>query len=93
MIRKEEKIILQAAAICLKPLLKPEESMVYLNCGDTELLRKAKEKGVRKTSGGYYKRSDLDFIGGLHEETRLEEKIDGHMKRLKNKLSDKFNGF
>lgn len=93
MIRPDDKVVMRAIALCYKPLLKPEEAEIYLNVGPTELSRKMEEKGIAKTKDGYYKKEDLDFIAGLHEVTRLKDKINNHMKRIQNKLHDKYNGF
>lgn len=60
MMRKSEISIMKAVAICHKPFLKAEEAMIYYNLGRTQLSKKCSESGVNKTSGGYYKKADLD---------------------------------
>ena len=72
MINKEEKIIMRAIAICYKPFLKPEEALIYCNLERTQFAKKCEEFFIFKSSGGYFKREeldkmmagDLDFLSG-----------------------------
>jgi hypothetical protein len=43
MIKKSEKMVLNAVALCYKPFLKPEEAMIYCNLGRTQLSKKCEE--------------------------------------------------
>jgi hypothetical protein len=60
MIKRVDKILMQAVAICYKPFLKPEEAMIYCNLGRTQLAKKCAEYGIYKNSAGYFKREELD---------------------------------
>jgi hypothetical protein len=60
MVKKYEKIVLKAVALCYKPFLKPEEAMIYCNLGRTQLSKKCEEFGIYKNDAGYFKRDDLD---------------------------------
>ena len=60
MVKKYEKIVLRAVALCYKPFLKPEEAMIYCNLGRTQLSKKCEEFGIYKNDAGYIKREDLD---------------------------------
>lgn len=60
MINKEEKVIMRAIAICYKPFLKPEEALIYCNLERTQFSKKCEEYFIFKSSGGYFKREELD---------------------------------
>lgn len=60
MVKKDEKIVMKAVAICYKPFLKPEEALIYCNLGRTQLGKKCDEYRVYKNNAGYFKREDLD---------------------------------
>lgn len=60
MINKEEKVIMRAIAICYKPFLKPEEALIYCNLERTQFAKKCEEYFILKSSGGYFKREELD---------------------------------
>ena len=60
MVKKYEKIVLKAVALCYKPFLKPEEAMIYCNLGRTQLSKKCETFGIYKNDAGYFKREDLD---------------------------------
>jgi hypothetical protein len=60
MVKKYEKIVMKAVALCYKPFLKPEEALIYCNLGRTQLSKKCEEYGVYKNNAGYFKREDLD---------------------------------
>ena len=62
MVKKYEKIVMKAVALCYKPFLKPEEALIYCNLGRTQLSKKCEEYGVYKNNAGYFKREDLDRI-------------------------------
>jgi len=62
MMKQNETAVMRAVAICHKPYLKPEEAMIYLNLGRTQLAEKCKEYGIFKNVNGYLKRQDLDLI-------------------------------
>ncbi len=62
MTKNYDRAVMMAVALCLKPYLKPEEAMIYLNLGRTRLASKCAEYGIYKNSNGYYKREDLDLI-------------------------------
>ena len=60
MVKREERIVMKAVAICYKPYLKPEEAMIYCNLGRTQLTKKLEEYGIFKNQNGYYAKVDLD---------------------------------
>lgn len=60
--KESELLIIKAIALCFKPYLKPEEAMIYLNLGKTQLLKRCEEYGIYKNANGYFKREDLDLI-------------------------------
>ena len=60
MVKREERIVMKAVALCYKPFLKPEEAMIYCNLGRTQLAKKLEEYGIFKNPNGYYSKSDLD---------------------------------
>lgn len=60
MVKREERIVLKAVALCYKPFLKPEEAMIYCNLGRTQLAKKLEEYGIYKNLNGYYRKEDLD---------------------------------
>lgn len=72
MVKKYEKIVMKAVALCYKPFLKPEEAMIYCNLGRTQLSKKCEEFGIYKNDAGYLKREDLDkMLSGAPSETDL----------------------
>ena len=54
MVKKYEKIVLKAVALCYKPFLKPEEAMIYCNLGRTQLSKKCETFGIYKNDAGYF---------------------------------------
>ena len=77
MVKKYERIVLKAVALCYKPFLKPEEAMIYCNIGRTQLAKKTEEFGIYKNASGYYKRDDLDrMLSGVtsHLDENLKQK-------------------
>jgi hypothetical protein len=60
MVKKDERIVMKAIALCYKPFLKPEEALIYCNLGRTQLSKKCDESSVYKNNAGYFKREDLD---------------------------------
>ena len=62
MVKKYERIVMKAVALCYKPFLKPEEAMIYCNLGRTQLSKRCEDFGVYKNDAGYYKREDLDRL-------------------------------
>lgn len=60
MIKHDELIVMRAIAIFFKPVLKPEEAMVYCSLARTQLTKKCDEHGVYKNEMGYYKKEELD---------------------------------
>ena len=60
MVKREERIVMKAVALCYKPFLKPEEAMIYCNLGRTQLAKKLEEYGIHKNTNGYYSKADLD---------------------------------
>ena len=60
MVKRDERAIIKAIAICYKPFLKPEEAMIYCNLGRTQLAKKCEDYGVYKNASGYFKKEDLD---------------------------------
>jgi hypothetical protein len=60
MIKRDELIAMRAIALCFKPFLKPEEALIYCNLGRTQFSKKCDEYRIYKTSGGYYKKDDID---------------------------------
>lgn len=72
MVKKYEKIIMKAVALCYKPFLKPEEAMIYCNLGRTQLSKKCEEFGIYKNDAGYFKREDIDkMLSGTPSEIDL----------------------
>jgi len=72
MVKKYEKIVMKAVALCYKPFLKPEEAMIYCNLGRTQLSKKCEEFGIYKNDAGYFKREDLDkMLSGAPSEIDL----------------------
>ncbi|WP_211329998.1 hypothetical protein [Deminuibacter soli] len=62
MITQEEKIVMRAVALCHKPLLKPEEALIYTNLERTQLAKRCEEAHVYKNAAGYYEREQLDAM-------------------------------
>jgi hypothetical protein len=60
MIKREERTVMRAIALCYKPYLKPEEALIYCNLERTQFAKKTTECLVLKTDAGYYKKEDLD---------------------------------
>jgi hypothetical protein len=60
MVRKYEKAVMKAVALCYKPYLKPEEAMIYCNLGRTQLAKKCDIYGIYKNASGYFKKEELD---------------------------------
>jgi hypothetical protein len=60
MMKREERIVMKAVALCFKPFLKPEEALIYCNLGRTQFARKCEEYGVYKNNSGYFKKEDID---------------------------------
>lgn len=60
MVKRDEKAVIKAVAICYKPYLKPEEAMIYCNLGRTQLAKKCEDYGIYKNASGYFKKEDLD---------------------------------
>lgn len=58
--QKDEKIIMKAVALCIKPFLKPEEAYIYTNLERTQFQKKCEDFGIYKNAAGYFKRDDLD---------------------------------
>lgn len=90
MMKNCDRAVMKAVALCIKPYLKPEEAMIYLNLGRTRLAMKCEEYGIYKNANGYYKREDLDLIlSGAP--SKLEEKINSiqslGMKKKHNRRS------
>ena len=54
MVKKYEKIVMKAVALCYKPFLKPEEAMIYCNLGRTQLSKKCGEFGICKNDLHYH---------------------------------------
>jgi hypothetical protein len=72
MVKKYEKIVMKAVALCYKPFLKPEEAMIYCNLGRTQLSKKCEEFGIYKNDAGYFKREDIDkMLSGAPSEIEL----------------------
>ncbi len=66
MITNKEQVVMRAIALCFKPFLKPEEAIIYCNLGRTQFAKRCEENKVYKTSGGYFKKEDLDrMLEGL----------------------------
>jgi hypothetical protein len=59
-VKKDEKTVMKAVAVCYKPYLKPEEATIYCNLERTQLAKRCEEFGIYKNNSGYYKRDDLD---------------------------------
>lgn len=73
MVKKYEKAVMKAVALCFKPYLKPEEAMIYCNLARTQLNKKCEEYGIYKNHSGYYKKEDLDrMLSG--QPSMIEEK-------------------
>ena len=62
MLKKNDKDVMKAIAICFKPYLKPEEAMIYCDLGRTQFSKRCEEYGIFKNKNGYYKKEDLDLI-------------------------------
>lgn len=77
MIKEEELAIMRAVALCYKPYLKPEEALIYCDLGRTQFAKKCEEYFISKSSGGYYKREELDKM--------MEGNIDFLLKQIKMK--------
>jgi hypothetical protein len=60
MVKRDEKAVIKAIAICYKSYLKPEEAMIYCNLGRTQLAKKCEDYGIYKNASGYFKKEDLD---------------------------------
>jgi hypothetical protein len=60
MVKKNEKIVMKAVALCFKPFLKPEEALIYCNLGRTPFSKKCDEYRVYNNNAGYFKREELD---------------------------------
>jgi hypothetical protein len=74
MVKKYEKIVVKAVALCFKPYLKPEEAMIYCNLGRTQLSKKCDEYRIYKNNAGYFKREYLDkLLSGVPSENSLNE--------------------
>jgi hypothetical protein len=71
MIKRNDRIVMKAVAICFKPYLKPEEAMIYCDLGRTQLAKKCEEFGVFKNDRGYFKREELDtMLSGEHADIK-----------------------
>lgn len=69
MVKKYERAVLKAVALCFKPYLKPEEAMIYCNLGRTQFNKKCDEYGIYKNNSGYYSKTDLDrMLSGVPSE-------------------------
>ena len=65
MMKKDNKSMMKAVALCFEPYLKPEEAMIYCDLGRTRMALKFQEYGIYKTASGYYRKEDLDrFLSG-----------------------------
>ena len=60
MVKKDEKVVMKAIAICFKPFLKPEEALIYCNLGRTQFAKKCEEFNVYKNNMGYFKKEEID---------------------------------
>ena len=60
MVKREERVVMKAVALCYKRYLKPEEAMIYCNLGRTQLAKKLDEYSINKNPNGYYSKTDLD---------------------------------
>lgn len=52
MIKSDELVVMRAVAICHKPFLKVEESLIYTNLGRTQFAKKSTEYGLYKNYNG-----------------------------------------
>ena len=78
--KKDEKVVMKAIAICFKPFLKPEEALIYCNLERTQFAKKCIDFSVYKNTSGYFKKEDLDRMLAGHRLTS-DQRID----RLKEK--------
>ena len=75
MVKKYERTVMKAVALCFKPFLKPEEAMIYCNLGRTQLNKKCEEYGIYKNESGYYKKEELDkMLSGQPSEIEIKAK-------------------
>lgn len=73
MMKKDEFVVMRAIALCFKPYLKPEESLIYCNLARTQFAKRSNECGIFKNEKGYYKREDLDVMCSESLGKNLEE--------------------
>ncbi|TMI63038.1 MAG: hypothetical protein E6H07_16705 [Bacteroidetes bacterium] len=75
MVKKYERTVMKAVALCFKPYLKPEEAMIYCNLGRTQLNKKCEDYGIYKNESGYYKKEELDkMLSGQPSEIEIKAK-------------------
>jgi hypothetical protein len=81
--KREERIVMKAIALCYKPYLKPEEALIYCNLERTQFAKKCEEYGVYKNSSGYFAKEDLDRMlsGQSSIEQRAADMIIGSGKK------------
>jgi hypothetical protein len=72
MMKREERIVMKAIALCFKPYLKPEEALIYCNLERTQFAKKCEEYSVYKNNSGYFAKEDLDRM--LSGATSVTEK-------------------
>jgi hypothetical protein len=72
MMKREERIVMRAIALCFKPFLKPEEALIYCNLERTQFAKKCEEYSIYKNNSGYFVREDLDRM--LSGATSVTEK-------------------
>jgi hypothetical protein len=60
MIKRDELIAMRAIALCFKPILKPEEALIYCTLGRTQFAKRCEQFGVYKNEAGYYKKEEID---------------------------------
>lgn len=70
--KREERIVMKAIALCFKRFLKPEEALIYCDLGRTQFAKKCAESSVYKNVNGYYEKEDLDrMMSGQKNEVTI----------------------
>lgn len=70
--KREERLVMKAIALCFKPFLKPEEALIYCNLERTQFAKKCEAYGVYKNKSGYFTKEELDRM--LSGEQSLTER-------------------
>lgn len=58
--KREERLVMKAIALCFKPYLKPEEALIYCNLERTQFAKKCEDYNVYKNNSGYFAKEELD---------------------------------